>query len=67
MLGHVDRFEHAECAHGQVIEGLTPIEAELLAARRASLDSALAAGFTTVNWLSLTVHQFVKACNQARS
>ena len=52
---------------GQVTEGLTPVEAELLAARRGSLDSALTAGFTTVNWLSLTVHQFVKACNQARS
>ena len=50
----------------QVTGGLTPVEAELLAARRGSLDSALAAGFATVNWLSLTVQQFVKACNQAR-
>ncbi len=59
-------FANAEWVCWQVTAGLTPIEAELLAARTGCLDSALAAGFTTVNWLSLTVHQFVKACNQAR-
>ena len=42
------------------------MEAELLGARRGALDRALAPGFATVNWLSLTVHRFVKTCNQAR-
>ena len=40
------------------------MEAELLTARCAVLDHTLAAGYTTVNWLSLTVQQFVKSCDE---
>ena len=40
------------------------MEAELLCTRCAILAYALAAGFTTVNWLSLTVQQFVRGCDE---
>ena len=45
----------------QVIGGLTPVEAELLAARINTLDEALAVGFGPLNRLSLNIADFISS------
>ena len=63
--GYVESLDAMLVAYRGVVGSLAPVEAELLQEQIREMRSALAKGFTLLNWSSLSIPEFVDSCGKA--